>query len=132
MDEGLLDWESGMHTAVQSLVSAITTVALILALATTPCRIGCDTEARVSSGSPPCCNPDGHCKDAAGSTRPCLQAHTLTPAVVEQTMDLAPAAGHFDFEGVQAVASRYQQAEWPPAAQYSPPYLYLLHSSFLI
>jgi hypothetical protein len=132
VDEGLLDWESGMNTAVRALVSALTTVALIIALATTPCGVACGTQARVSSGPPPCCNPDGLCKGSASSTRPCLNSHTLTPGVVEQTVHMAASAEHVDFETVQLVVSQHQQAELPAAAQYSPPYLYLLHSSFLI
>jgi hypothetical protein len=119
-----------MNTAVRSLVSALTTVALIMALTTTQWAACGGDQAKVSSGSPPCCNPDGHCNSAAGSTRPCFKAHALTPAIVEQTILLAPATRHVNCDSVQLVLST--QAEWPTSAQYSPPYLYLLHSSFLI
>jgi hypothetical protein len=132
VDEGLLDWRTGMNSAVRSLISALSTVALVMALATTPCGVDCGTQARVSSSSPPCCNPDGHCKGSADSARPCLKTHAQTPAVVEQTLQLAPAVGHVNFDIVQLVLHQYRQAELSAAAQYSPPYLYLLHSSFLI
>jgi hypothetical protein len=120
-----------MNTAVRSLIGALTTVALIMALATTEC-VACGAEAKVSAGSAPCCNPEGQCKGAVGSARPCLKNHTQTPAIVEQTIHLVPAAGHVNFDTVQILVSQYQQAELPPTAQYSPPYLYLLHSAFLI
>jgi hypothetical protein len=132
VDEGLLDWRTGMNSAVRSLISALSTVALVMALATTPCGVDCGTQARVSSSSPPCCNPDGHCKGSADTARPCFKDHSLTPAVVEQTTHLAPALAHVNFDSAQLVLSQYQQAELPAAAQYSPPFLYLLHSSFLI
>jgi hypothetical protein len=120
-----------MNNAARSLMSALTVVALILALATTEC-VACGTQAKVSAGAAPCCNPDGHCKGAVGSTRPCLESHAQTPALVEQTIHLVPAAGHFNLDAVQLAVSQYRQAELPPIAQYSPPYLYLLHSAILI
>jgi hypothetical protein len=117
-----------MNTAVRALVSAFTTVTLIMALASAEC-VACDAQARVSA--PPCCNPNGDCR-AAGNSRPCLKIHTQTPAVVEQTIRLVRATGHVNFEAFQQVVFQCQLEEWPPSAQYSPPYLYLLHSSFLI
>jgi hypothetical protein len=118
-----------MKSAVRSVVSALTTVALIMTLATTQC-VACGDQVKVSSASPPCCNPDGHCNSAAGD--PCLKTHAATPAVVEQTIHLAPVLAHINCDGVQLVLSRCPRAELPTTAQYSPPYLYLLHSSFLI
>jgi len=118
-----------MKSAVRSLVSVLTTVAFIMTLATTQC-VACGDQVKVSSASPPCCNPDGHCSSASGD--PCLKTHAATPAVVEQTIHLAPVLAHINCDGVQLVLSRCPRAELPTTAQYSPPYLYLLHSSFLI
>jgi len=120
-----------MKVAARSLISALIAIALVLSLTATQC-VDCSAAAKASRVPAPCCNPDGHCKGSAGTNHPCLKTHAESPAVIEQTLQLTPAARHFELELVQQAASQYQQLEARYASQYSPPLLYLFHSAFLI
>ena len=121
----------GFDTHLRTLVSTTALAVLLIALSSAG-MIACGDV--VASQPDKCCNTDGSCKYAPDddSSGCCLKARSIELPVIEQSRLISvaaclPLAGPADVLMPRPAAGNVCRT-----AQYSPPDLYLLNSTFLI